>query len=109
MAIEREKLLPILERLTEGRDDIADIMDEVNALDVPAPDVDGVNAEWQKKYDDLNTVWTDRYRRAVFHGDIDTVAEAASTAEVVEQQEDMTTPETYDDLFSEQEVIKNGN
>lgn len=97
MAIKRKALMPLIERLTEGREDLPEIIEEIDALDIEEDAED-----WRAKYDALNATWTERYRKAVFRGEVDP-ALSPSTAEVVEQQEDETTPEKFEELFSEQE------
>lgn len=54
-----DELKPILEGLIEGREDSADIIEQVSALDKPV-EVD------RSEIDALNASWNDRFKKAFF-------------------------------------------
>ena len=97
--INMDELKPILEGLLEGRDDSADIIEQVTGLDKPV-EVD------RSEIDALNASWNDRFKKAFFGekaADIDIsvpnvpVAEAEVPAEDEPAEEELT----YDNLFEE--------
>lgn len=51
-----EELKPIIEPLLEGREDSADVIEQIMSIDkevdVDQEKIDGLNAEWQTKLDD---------------------------------------------------------
>lgn len=71
---------------------IEDMTDTYNSLDV-----DGSIEEWEKKYNDLDAEWRERYRRRFFEGKEDIVDENR------EDVKDESEPTTFDELFEERE------
>lgn len=96
--INMDELKPILEGLLEGRDDSADVIEQITGLDKPV-EVD------RSEIDALNASWNDRFKKAFFGekaADIDeSIPEVpAAEPEVPEEgieEEDLT----YDNLFTE--------
>lgn len=71
---------------------IEDMTDTYNSLAV-----DRSIEEWEKKYNDLDAVWRERYRRRFFEGKEDVVDENR------EDVKDESEPSTFDELFEERE------
>lgn len=94
--INMEELKPILETLLDGRDDSADYIEKVSALDKPV-EVD------RSEIDALNASWNDRFKKAFFGEKAESIDEeipTVSTEAPVEENydgEDLT----YDSLFEE--------
>ena len=99
--INLDELKPILEGLLEGREDSADIIEQVNSLDKEV-EVD------RSEIDALNASWNDRFKKAFFGEKAEDVnAEIPSISETDDVEEEA--PEealTYDNLFSEVEENK---
>lgn len=94
--IDLNELKPILEPLLND-DNSVDIIEKITAIDR-----EGVT---QKDIDDLNASWTKRYRDAFFNGVANDVTGAHdSEAQAEEQAGEETVPETFEDLFSSEEV-----
>lgn len=93
--IRLDELKPILEPLLEGREDGADVIESITAIDreVEAPD----NSEEIAR---INREWNDRYMKAFFSGVEETVIDNANegTVEVEEEVEEKT---TFEELFKE--------
>ena len=94
--INMEELKPILETLLDGRDDSADYIEKVSALDKPV-EVD------RSEIDALNASWNDRFKKAFFGEKAESIDEeipTVSTEAPVDENydgEDLT----YDSLFEE--------
>lgn len=98
MVLSREEFFEAInKRVGESTDDeslkfIEDMTDTYNSL--------GTNKsveDWEKKYNDLDTEWRERYRKRFFEG----------KEEIVEDQkedvEEDGEPTTFDELFEERE------
>ena len=93
--INLDELKPILEGLLEGREDSADIIEQVNSLDKEV-EVD------RSEIDALNASWNDRFKKAFFGEKADDVNEeipSISETDVVEEEAPEETL-TYDNLFT---------
>lgn len=95
--INMDELKPILEGLLEGREDSADIIEQITVLDKPV-EVD------RSEIDALNASWNDRFKKAFFgekaadiSEEIPSVPEAEAPAEEEVEEENLT----YDNLFTE--------
>lgn len=101
--INLDELKPILEGLLEGREDSADVIEQITGLDKPV-EVD------RSEIDALNASWNDRFKKAFFGekgADIDeSIPDVpAAESEIPEdgiEEEDLT----YDNLFTEVEEKK---
>jgi len=92
-----DELKPILEGLLEGREDSADVIEQITGLDKPV-EVD------RSEIDALNASWNDRFKKAFFgekaadiSEEIPSVPEAEAPAEEEVEEENLT----YDNLFTE--------
>lgn len=98
MVLTREEFFEAInKRVGENTDDeslkfIEDMTDTYNSLGA-----DRSIEEWEKKYNDLDVEWRERYRRRFFEGKEDIVGE---NREVVEDESE---PTTFDELFEERE------
>lgn len=98
MVLTREEFFEAInKRVGENTDDeslkfIEDMTDTYNSLGV-----DRSIEEWEKKYNDLDAEWRERYRRRFFEGKEDIVDENR------EDVEDESEPSTFDELFEERE------
>lgn len=98
--INLDELKPIVEELLDGREDGADYVDRISALDKPA-EVD------RSEIDALNKSWNERYMKAFFGGKAEDLtgkpltepAEGAPDGE--EGGEDKMEQISIDDLFTE--------
>lgn len=88
--IKLDELKPILEPLLEGREDAADIIESITAIDVEVVD----NSEEIAR---INKEWNDRYMKAFFSGVDET--EVEPTGETVEEEVEEKT--TFEELFKE--------
>lgn len=95
--INMEELKPILEGLLEGREDAADVIEQVAVLDKPV-EVD------RSEIDALNASWNDRFKKAFFgekaadiSEEIPSIPEADETVDDTDVEEVLT----YDNLFEE--------
>jgi len=95
--INMDELKPILEGLLEGREDSADVIEQITGLDKPV-EVD------RSEIDALNASWNDRFKKAFFgekaadiSEEIPSVPEAEAPAEEEVEEENLT----YDNLFTE--------
>lgn len=95
--INLDELKPILEGLLEGREDSADVIEQITGLDKPV-EVD------RSEIDALNASWNDRFKKAFFgekaadiSEEIPSVPEAEAPAEEEVEEENLT----YDNLFTE--------
>lgn len=95
--INMDELKPILEGLLEGREDSADVIEQITGLDKPV-EVD------RSEIDALNASWNDRFKKAFFgekaadiSEEIPSIPEAEAPAEEEVEEEDLT----YDNLFTE--------
>lgn len=79
-----DELKPILEELIEGREDSADIIEQVSALDKPV-EVD------RSEIDALNASWNDRFKKAFFGEKSENIDES-----IPEVPEDPKEDENYD-------------
>lgn len=96
-----EDLKPILEPLLEGREDAAEVIEAVAAIDKPAEEPAPVdNSEEIAK---LNEEWNNRFKEAFFGPKGDTLeSEPPAVPEVEEETEEVTGENiTIDDLFEE--------
>lgn len=98
MVLTRDEFFEAInKRVGENTDDeslkfIEDMTDTYNSL------VDDRSIEeWEKKYNDLDAEWRERYRRRFFEGKEDNVDENH------EDVEDESEPSTFDELFEERE------
>lgn len=95
--INMEELKPILEGLIEGREDAADIIEQVTVLDKPV-EID------RSEIDALNASWNDRFMKAFFGEKADDMSEEIPSipeAEDVVEDEVVEEDLTYDNLFEE--------
>ena len=95
--INMDELKPILEGLLEGREDSADIIEQVSGLDKPV-EVD------RSEIDALNASWNERFKKAFFGEKASDIDESIpSVPEAPEAPEEETQEEalTYDNLFTE--------
>ena len=100
--INMEELKPILETLIDGREDAAEIIEQVSGLDKPA-EID------RSEIDALNASWNDRFKKAFFGEKADDIDESIPSVSTPEEEVDESvTAETigYDDLFTEVEEKK---
>ena len=92
-----DELKPILEGLLEGREDSADVIEQINGLDKPV-EVD------RSEIDALNASWNDRFKKAFFGekaADIDEAIPSVPEAAPEVPEEEPEEPLTYDNLFTE--------
>ena len=80
-----DELKPILEGLIEGREDSADIIEQVTALDKPV-EVD------RSEIDALNASWNDRFKKAFFGEKSENIDESIPE----DSKEDPKEDENYD-------------
>lgn len=96
--IKMDELKPILEGLLEGRDDSAEIIEQVSELDKPV-EVD------RSEIDALNASWNERFKKAFFGekaSDIDESIPSVPEAAPEDAEEDIQEEAlTYDNLFTE--------
>lgn len=96
--INMDELKPILEGLLEGREDSAEIIEQVAVLDKPV-EVD------RSEIDALNASWNERFKKAFFGekaADIDESIPSVPEAEAeVPEEEAEVESLTYDNLFTE--------
>ena len=98
MVLTRDEFFAIInKRAGENTDDeslkfIEDMTDTYNSL-VADRNIE----EWEKKYNDLDAEWRERYRRRFFEGKEDIVDENR------EDVKDESEPSTFDELFEERE------
>lgn len=99
--INLDELKPILEGLLEGREDSADIIEQVNSLDKEV-EVD------RSEIDALNASWNDRFKKAFFGEKAEDVNEEIPSISETDDVEEEAPEEalTYDNLFSEVEENK---
>lgn len=99
--INLDELKPILEGLLEGRDDSADIIEQVNSLDKEV-EVD------RSEIDALNASWNDRFKKAFFGEKADDVNEEIPSISETDDVEEEAPEEalTYDNLFTAVEENK---
>ena len=96
--INMEELKPVLEGLLEGREDSADIIEQVSAMDKPI-EVD------RSEIDALNASWNDRFKKAFFGAKGENISEEipkvdTETKDIVEDDYDGEDLK-YEDLFTE--------
>ena len=99
--INLDELKPILEGLLEGREDSADIIEQVNSLDKEV-EVD------RSEIDALNASWNDRFKKAFFGEKADDVNEEIPSISETDDVEEEAPEEalTYDNLFTAVEENK---
>ena len=99
--INLDELKPILEGLLDGREDSADIIEQVNSLDKEV-EVD------RSEIDALNASWNDRFKKAFFGEKAEDVNEEIPSISGTDDVEEEAPEEalTYDNLFSEVEENK---
>ena len=99
--INLDELKPILEGLVDGREDSADIIEQVNSLDKEV-EVD------RSEIDALNASWNDRFKKAFFGEKAEDVnEEIPSISETDDVEEDVSEETlTYDNLFTAVEENK---
>lgn len=99
--INLDELKPILEGLLEGREDSADIIEQVNSLDKEV-EVD------RSEIDALNASWNDRFKKAFFGEKAEDVNEEIPSISETDDVEEEATEEalTYDNLFTAVEENK---
>ena len=99
--INLDELKPILEGLLDGREDSADIIEQVNSLDKEV-EVD------RSEIDALNASWNDRFKKAFFGEKAEDVnEEIPSISETDDVEEDVSEETlTYDNLFTAVEENK---
>lgn len=98
--IDMNELKPILEPLLEGREDSADIIEQVAAIDrtIDPPQVD------RSEIDALNASWNERFKKAFFGSDkADSISEEIPSVPEVSEEEPVEEekPLTYENLFTE--------
>lgn len=84
--IDITELKPILEPILDGRDDAADVIEQISAIDNKTSseeDIARINAEW-----------SERFKKAFFTGE----GVEKKTKEDESDDED-SSPETYEELF----------
>lgn len=93
--IKLDELKPILEPLLEGREDGADIIESITAIDkeIEAPD----NSE---EINRINREWNDRYMKAFFSG-VETNNDNNTNEGNVEEANEVEEKTTFEDLFKE--------
>lgn len=93
--INLDELKPILEGLLEGREDSADIIEQVNSLDKEV-EVD------RSEIDALNASWNDRFKKAFFGEKAEDVNEEIPSISETDDVEEEAPEEalTYDNLFT---------
>ena len=95
--INMDELKPILEGVLEGREDVAEVIEQITALDKPV-EVD------RSEIDALNASWNDRFKKAFFGEKADTISEEIPSIPEADETVDDTDAEevlTYDNLFEE--------
>ena len=98
MVLTRDEFFEAInKRVGENTDDeslkfIEDMTDTYNSLGI-----DRSIEEWEKKYNELDAEWRERYRRRFFDGKEDIVDENR------EDVKDESEPSTFDELFEERE------
>ena len=99
--INLDELKPILEGLLDGREDSADIIEQINSLDKEV-EVD------RSEIDALNASWNDRFKKAFFGEKAEDVNEEIPSISETDDVEEEAPEEalTYDNLFSEVEENK---
>lgn len=99
--INLDELKPILEGLLEGREDSADIIEQVNSLDKEV-EVD------RSEIDALNASWNDRFKKAFFGEKAEDVNEEIPSISETDDVEEEAPEEalTYDNLFTAVEENK---
>ena len=84
--IDITELKPILEPILDGRDDAADIIEQISAIDNKTSseeDIARINAEWSQ-----------RFKKAFFTGE-----GVEKKSEEDEPDDEDSSPETYEELF----------
>lgn len=87
--IDITELKPILEPILEGRDDAADVIEQISAIDNKTSseeDIARINAEW-----------SERFKKAFFSGE--GVEKKPKEDESDESDDEDSAPETYEELF----------
>ena len=99
--INLDELKPILEGLLDGREDSADIIEQVNSLDKEV-EVD------RSEIDALNASWNDRFKKAFFGEKAEDVNEEIPSISETDDVEENSSEEelTYDNLFTAVEEKK---
>lgn len=98
MVLSRDEFFEAInKRVGESTDDeslkfIEDMTDTYNSLGI-----DRSTEDWEKKYNDLDAEWRERYRRRFFEGKEEIVDDQK------EDVEEDGEPTTFDELFEERE------
>lgn len=98
--IKLEELKPILEELIDDREDAAEIIERVSALDVEDDRIE------KAELDKLNESWNERFKKAFFGEKADQIDEEIPEVEEIKEEvsEDYDGEDlTYDKLFTEVE------
>ena len=96
----REELNTILEELTESRTDdrtleiLEDISDSLDEYERRA------GTDWEKKYNDLDASWRERYRQRFFGGSDS--AEKETMLDQDEEEKDAVEKTKFEELFKEE-------
>ena len=96
----REELNSILEELTESRSDdrtleiLEDISDSLDDYERRA------GTDWEKKYNDLDASWRERYRQRFFGGSDS--AEKETLLDQDEEEKDVVEKTKFEELFKEE-------
>lgn len=72
---------------------IEDVADTLDDLDTKASS----NNEWQKKYEDNDKAWREKYKERFFSAPVNEPAVGSAPSTQVEQDD---TPKSFDDLFT---------
>ncbi len=97
--IDLEELKPLLQPLLDGREDSADIIEQIAGIDrtIDPPQVD------RSEIDALNASWNERFKKAFFgekaEGMSDEVPAVPEASDDTEEPEEK--PLTYENLFTE--------
>lgn len=103
--IDLNELKPLIEPLLDGREDSADIIEQIAAIDhtIDPPQVD------RSEIDALNASWNERFKKAFFGSDkADSISEEVPSVPEVSEEEPVEEdkPLTYENLFTKVEDDK---
>lgn len=98
--IKLDALKPVLEELLDGREDAADVIERVSALDIEDDRVD------KSEIDALNASWNDRFKKAFFGEKADQIETEIPTVEEKIEEDYDGEDLTYDSLFEKVEEKK---
>lgn len=108
MAIDLKALKPLLAPLLEGRDDAADVIDSIAAIDAPGDENTITQEDLDAAVKEANDTWAARYQKQFFNpepvDDKKVDDKAQSTAPPEDPDDGEPTPETvdFDDILKEE-------